>query len=200
MAEIKIEKKKVVWPWVLLAIILLAIIFYYAYDKDEVVTTNDVEKIDQKEETSLNNLALGDATITSINEYNAFVNDESKMDVDHEYSNEALLKLINTTDEVAYDFDVNITADLDAAKDKADYITEDPEKINHADKIKNAGTIITRALAKIQTQKFPELSSEMATVQAAVMDIDIEEETLDQKNDVKAFFKKAGMLLTKMKK
>lgn len=200
MAEIKIEKKKVVWPWVLLAIILLAIIFYYAYDKDEVVTTNDVEKIDQKEETSLNNLALGDATITSINEYNAFVNDESKMDVDHEYSNEALLKLINTTDEVAYDLDVNITADLDAAKDKADYITEDPEKINHADKIKNAGTIITRALAKIQTQKFPELSSEMATVQAAVMDIDIEEETLDQKNDVKTFFKKAGMLLTKMKK
>ena len=200
MAEIKIEKKKVVWPWVLLAIILLAIIFYYAYDKDEVVTTNDVEKIDQKEETSLNNLALGDATITSINEYNAFVNDESKMDVDHEYSNEALLKLINTTDEVAYDLDVNITADLDAAKDKADYITEDPEKINHADKIKNAGTIITRALAKIQTQKFPELSSEMATVQAAVMDINIDEETLDQKNDVKTFFKKAGMLLTKMKK
>ena len=200
MAEIKIEKKKVVWPWVLLAIILLAIIFYYAYDKDEVVTTNDVEKIDQNEETSLNNLALGDATITSINEYNAFVNDESKMDVDHEYSNEALLKLINTTDEVAYDLDVNITADLDAAKDKANYITEDPEKINHADKIKNAGTIITRALAKIQTQKFPELSSEMATVQAAVMDINIDEETLDQKNDVKTFFKKAGMLLTKMKK
>ncbi len=36
MAEIKIEKKKPIWPWILLIIIILAIIAYFVYNNSEI--------------------------------------------------------------------------------------------------------------------------------------------------------------------
>ncbi|SFF91814.1 hypothetical protein SAMN04488033_11441 [Salegentibacter agarivorans] len=49
MAEIKVEKKKPVWPWILLiAIIILGILFYvFAYDDttDDIDDTNDIEEL-----------------------------------------------------------------------------------------------------------------------------------------------------------
>lgn len=35
MAEIKIEKKKPVWPWVILILVVLGIIAYFVYANDE---------------------------------------------------------------------------------------------------------------------------------------------------------------------
>ncbi|PRX51930.1 hypothetical protein [Salegentibacter salegens] len=52
MAELKVEKKKPVWPWILLiAIIILGILFYvFAYDDtnddvDDIDDTNDIEEL-----------------------------------------------------------------------------------------------------------------------------------------------------------
>ncbi|PKD20939.1 hypothetical protein APR41_12960 [Salegentibacter salinarum] len=52
MAEIKVEKKKPVWPWILLiAIIILGILFYvFAYDDtnddvDDIEDTNEIEEL-----------------------------------------------------------------------------------------------------------------------------------------------------------
>lgn len=53
MAEIKVSKKKPVWPWILLIIIILGILVYlFVYDdyNDEVDAYDDVEEI----ETSFN--------------------------------------------------------------------------------------------------------------------------------------------------
>ena len=47
MADIRIEKKKTVWPWILLVIILGVLAFLYFYgstDEDETQTT-EVEEI-----------------------------------------------------------------------------------------------------------------------------------------------------------
>ena len=50
MAEIKIEKKKPIWPWILLAIIIIAVVAFFVYyedgeilDDDEVELNDDVE-------------------------------------------------------------------------------------------------------------------------------------------------------------
>lgn len=46
MADIRIEKKKPVWPWLILIIILAALIFLYFYgsmDTDEIDDTDDTE-------------------------------------------------------------------------------------------------------------------------------------------------------------
>ena len=43
MAEIKIEKRKPVWPWILLILVLAAVLYYFM--------TNDVDETDGEIET-----------------------------------------------------------------------------------------------------------------------------------------------------
>ncbi|MBZ9729346.1 hypothetical protein LB467_06570 [Salegentibacter sp. JZCK2] len=59
MAEIKVEKKKPIWPWILLiAIIILGILFYvFAYDDnnddvDDIDDTDDTDDIEELNDTS----------------------------------------------------------------------------------------------------------------------------------------------------
>lgn len=45
MAEIKIEKKKPVWPWILVGLIILVVIFFlvFANEDDNEIDTDDTE-------------------------------------------------------------------------------------------------------------------------------------------------------------
>ena len=48
MAEIDIEKKKPIWPWILLVLIILAILYFLVFDNEdeEVMDEVDTEQID----------------------------------------------------------------------------------------------------------------------------------------------------------
>ena len=95
MAEIKIEKKKLAWPW-LLAVLVIALLLVgflvfrdlfvnpeVVTEEDSITNTNETDYL----ETNENN----DTVATYIN----FVeNSKEKMSLDHAYTNEALLKLI----------------------------------------------------------------------------------------------------------
>ena len=50
MAEIKIRKKKPVWPWILLVIILAILAFLYYYGS---MAENDDDEIDETDDISL---------------------------------------------------------------------------------------------------------------------------------------------------
>ena len=50
MAEIKIRKKKPVWPWILLVIILAILAFLYFYGS---MAENDDNEIDETDDISL---------------------------------------------------------------------------------------------------------------------------------------------------
>ncbi|UJH91998.1 hypothetical protein LZ575_05060 [Antarcticibacterium sp. 1MA-6-2] len=53
MAEIKIEKKKPVWPWILLALIILGIILYFVFaDNDNEIDDVDENNTEQIEDTT----------------------------------------------------------------------------------------------------------------------------------------------------
>lgn len=55
MAEIKIEKKKPVWPWILLGLIILGVILYFLLaDNDDSMDDmeDDVEAVDTTYQTS----------------------------------------------------------------------------------------------------------------------------------------------------
>ncbi len=194
MAEIKIEKKQNIWPWIALLAGILALLYYlFIYDKgDKVIVDKEVTVIENTNEMS-------DNAVDKVAEYNAFISDGANMDVDHEYSSSALMKLIDATEEVANTLDVDIKADLDMARKNASDITEDPAKLNHADKIKSAGTAIVQALKRVQSEKFPALDSNVKNVQMELDKINPSVATLDQKDAVKGFFNQAGELLTNMK-
>ena len=190
MAEIKIEKKKPVWPWILLALIVLGLIWYIFMRDDDnriedepVVTEQVAEEYDDYSAIAL---------------YSDYIADTDKMGVDHEYSNEALNYLIDAVEEKADMLDVDVKADINEARKNASEITEDPDKLNHANLIKSSGEIIVRALTTLQTAKFPTLTDDVAKVNTAVNEIDASDKTLDQKDKVNNFFKSAESLLLKM--
>jgi len=200
MAEIKIEKKKPIWPWILLAILILAAILYFVFadnyddDIDDDVSTEQVME-DQSDDLDAVAVAQYD---TAVNKYTSYIGDETRMGIDHEYSKGALTLLIDAVQAKADVLDVDVTADLALARERANEVMEDPYEVDHANLIKKSGEIITRALGTLQKAKFPNLTNELSAVEQNLAAISKDEQTLNQKSDVNTFFKAAETLLIKM--
>lgn len=206
MAEIEIKKKQPVWPWILLAIIILAVLYFLFAGNDDQTddvmesTRTETTTTSQKDHQAYNDsIAKYEASDSDIDSYLTYIGDNEKMGMDHEYSNGALTKLIDATKSLGNSLNVDVNADFDSAKEDAASLTEDPYKLDHADKIRDAGRIIVNALKKIQSEKFPDLQANTNEVENALTAIKPATKTLDQKDEVRNFFQKAGDLLTKMK-
>lgn len=124
--------------------------------------------------------------------------DKDKMGLDHEYTNEALSKLIEATNAMAGEVGYEVRADLEKVKEYAEMITKDPFETTHADNIREAANILTKVLQNIQKAKYPGLTNEVAELKNASESIKPGVLTLDQRNEVKTFFSKAADLLKKM--
>ncbi|MDT0675999.1 hypothetical protein [Autumnicola musiva] len=200
MAEIEIEKKKPVWPWILLAVLIIAaILYFFVFSNEEEANPTEEITTEQVTEEEPNNMQSNNTgNISAVEEYSNYI-DDPDMGLDHEYANGALLELITAVQATADNANVDVDADISEAKSKAQDITEDPLELTHADKIKNSGEIIVRALQTIQTQEFPDLQEEFNEVETALGQIQPGQETLNQKDAVKGFFDKAEELLISMK-
>jgi hypothetical protein len=190
MTEIKIEKKKPVWPWILgLAILVFLIYFLAIYDRPDM-------KEAPPQTTSLIDVKENNVTVA---EFVRFAEEDSKdMGVDHVYTNEALLKLIEAINAMAAEINFDVKADLDKAREYAKVITEDEFKASHANSIRNAADILTDALQRMQQARYPELTNEASELRKAAGSIKPDVLTLDQKDEVKGFFGQAADLLKKM--
>ncbi|MBU3926824.1 MAG: hypothetical protein KKB74_03385 [Bacteroidetes bacterium] len=199
MAEIKIEQKKQIWPWLLVGLVIAALLVYFLVFRDpgkikEAVT--EADDITNTNEPDLLGVNENNATVAA---YVNFVdNNKEKMGLDHEYTNEALLKLIEATNAMADEVGYEVRADLDKAKEYAKMITEDPFETTHADNIRKADDIITNVLQNIQKAKYPGLANEVEALRSASESIKPGVLTLDQKDAVKNYFAKASDLLQKM--
>ena len=199
MAEIKIEKKKLAWPW-LLAVLVIALllvgflVFRDLFVNPEVVTEED--SITNTNETHyLETNENNDTVATYIN----FVeNSKEKMSLDHAYTNEALLKLIEATNAMANEVGYDIQADLEKVREYANMISKDPFETTHADNIRKAADILTNVLQNIQKEKYPGLVDNISAVKSASTSIKPGILTLNQKDEVKNYFAKTAELLQKM--
>ena len=210
MAEIKIEKKKPIWPWIILVLVILAIVYFFwannddepDYMEDDIIMqdsiqTDENDRIDTADTTLYSGKYGTVLNEKSVSDYLTYI-DNPNMGLEHEYTNGALVHLISATEAEANNLNVDISANLDKARENASFITKDPKSLEHADKIKNASMEIATALKTIQEQKFNDLNQQANDVKAAAEKINVKTQTLEQKNDVKEFFEKAGMLLQKM--
>jgi hypothetical protein len=199
MAEIKIEKKKTIWPWIILGILLLLAVFYFTSKETAVIEENEpVEEVYQEPIEEVENEEYVAASEAALIEYSDYIGNTGKMGIDHEYSNGALMYLINAVEAKANELNIDIEADLEEARKNAEIITDEPESLNHANLIKDSGMIISRALTTIQKSEYPNLTTEASDVEMAVSKIKKDEQTLNQKDDVNRFFKSAETLLEKM--
>ncbi|MGB5941934.1 MAG: hypothetical protein WBG71_03570 [Leeuwenhoekiella sp.] len=201
MADINIEKKKTIWPWILIGVLILLAVLYFALlaDDDDVetddITTEEVMVEEEMEEMDNTTTAMQTGAIAT---YSEFVGMTGDMGIDHEYSNQALLYLIEAVNEKATAQNVNIEADLGVARANANTITKDPMSVEHADLLKESFEIINRAISKIQMQSFPNLESQVTSLEEEVASIDPADQTLNQKAAVNTYFKEAADVLNKM--
>lgn len=212
MAEIKVEKKKPVWPWILLGLIILGIILYFLFangdtddvddmDRNQVTdTTNQTNQTTDRDTATWNNNQneTNTANSQSVSRYISHVGDTQRMGIEHEYTNNALTHLVNAVEYKAREQNVNIDTDLQEIKNEAQNITRNPQATDHANSIKNAGSKIADALQKIQQEKFPDLSQDVEDVRTAAQEIETSTLTLDQKDQINGFFNEAADVLRKM--
>ncbi len=194
MAEIKIEKKKPVWPWVLLVLIVLGLIIYFlAFNESEEESTIIPTDTEVSESTQVN------PDNSTVNDYVEFINnDPDQMGLDHEYTNEALRKLTDATEAIANEVDYDVEGDIQSVRDYAQKVTQDPFETTHANSIKSAADILANVLQNIQQADYPGLNNQAQNVRNAASAITPEELTLDQKEAVKNFFREAANLLEQM--
>lgn len=209
MAEIKIEKKKPIWPWIILALIILALLYFFVFANDDDVTDDVDDNTEQVvwdedstttdwDDDTTTNWDNDSLSMTGVAGYMAYIDNDAKMGVDHEYTNNALMKLIEAVEAKASEVNYDVTADMQAARKDAEKITNDPTAVNHAGTIKDAGNKIATALSKMQKDKFPNLTSDVEEVKKAVENINPDTQTLNQKDQINEFFEEAGEVLEKM--
>ena len=195
MTEIKIEKKKSLFLWILLILGIIAALFFLFFRNNEMRNENTDEKTEindvDKKSTVLEN--------TAVKTYIAFIEDSStNMNLDHDYTSEAINKLANAVEEKADEIGFDLKNDINEAKKFSVEITDDKMATNHADKIRNAADILSSSLKNMQNDKFPNLNTEANDVKSAAAKINPANLTLDQKDAVKTFFNKSAELLKKM--
>ena len=203
MTEIKIEKKKPMWPWILLAIGVIAALIYFLVFHSYNDEINEVPETTELENTMKN---ANETDLISVNENNSTVaayitfveKANNSMSLDHEYTNEALLKLIEATEAMAAEVGFDVQADIEKVKKYAEMILKDPLETTHANNIRKADDVLANILQNIQKAKYPGLTNEVAELKDASEAIKPDVLTLDQKNEVKTFFSKAAILLKKM--
>lgn len=188
------NKKKLIWPWILLVILVGIAIYFFAFREDGV----DEKPMEQAVENP-ERVVLNDESISTIEDYEMYVKEDKDMGLDHEFTHTALSKLIAAVGASAEALELDVSSDLNEASQNADDITKDPLSLDHADKIRKAGDLIVRALDKIQSEKYPDMGEEMDAVRAASQNIMADSMTLDQREDVKEFFQTTMRLLSKMK-
>lgn len=196
MAEIKIEKKAPIWPWILLILVVIGVLIYlFAFNGDRDKSEDRTEQ-KTEESTEIRQVAPNNSTVST---YVNFIKENpDQMGLDHDFTNEALLKLTNATSAMANEIGYDIQKDLEAVRTHAEKISRDPYETTHANSIRKSAEILATVLQNIQQKAFSGLASEANEVKNAATAIDPDILTLDQKEDVKNFFKESADLLEKM--
>jgi hypothetical protein len=201
MAEIKIEQKKQVWPWLLAGLIIAALVIYFLMfrDNDKVNTIEVVTEEDYISGTNDTNLLGVKENNSTVAAFVRFVeNDTNRINLNLEYTNEALLKLTAATNAMAGEIGYDVRADLDKVKESAIQIAIEPFETSLAKNMRNATDNSTTALQNMQLAKYPWLSDEVDELKNASTAINPLALTHVQKESVMNFFAKAADILDKM--
>lgn len=212
MAQIRIEEKTTgggsIWPWIIGLLLLGLIIWGVAEafeEADEEVYTEEVIEDDEVVAPVATDVDdYEDADYARDREaYLLSTEDlEGEMGLGHEFSHRVLTELAQATTSLAQDKGLN----EGAMRDKSDRvmalandITEDPMAGDHADKIKMAAMLITEMLEEIDKEAYNGASAaDLSTLREEAQAIDGTTLTLEQKADVRSFFRQARMVIERM--
>ncbi|MGK2863091.1 MAG: hypothetical protein ACSLE0_14245 [Chitinophagaceae bacterium] len=155
--------------------------------------------------TNKNTKSMGSTDLINVRENNSivaayisYVNDNNTMVPDHQYINNALVKLADASNAMAGEAKYTITGDLNMAKMNANKITQDPNETNHSDNIRKSADILAGVLQNLQMSKYSTLTSQAAELKNVAASIKPDILAHHQKDAIMSFFTKSASLLERM--
>lgn len=211
MAEIKIEKKAPIWPWILLVILIIAIIVYFVYNNDKngnVIYDNEMnnETIDTISNTyneGLGTIAPYLGSNSVVQQFENSVTDSTRIGVDSMYTKTAIVNLARVVAIKADELDLQPSMALENLKYYSDpsYVTTDTDIPVDKDIYSNFKTVskdIVTVLKSIQTNKYPSLEDDVLELKQTSSKIDTNMATKAQQITVQTFFSKAKKVVNDM--
>lgn len=229
MAEIRIEEKKTSWLPILLGVLALLLIGGIAYalvtnndDRADRVTAVDQDNTtviaDANEEIpgTIKPVAVSeddfdpawdgseaDYETNYIFYLSSLDKVDAEMGLDHEYSKVALLALANSIVALARENglseEVSIEASSQLLRQNAMDLTKNWRSTQHADMIRDAAMTAVEVIDEIQNVNFPNMDNEVAALEEQAKSIKAGTLTLEQKGEVKKFFRMAADVLGSMR-
>jgi phenylalanyl-tRNA synthetase alpha subunit len=194
MARIDIERKRSpVWPWIL-GVILVVVLVWILIDTNEREETTDVTTVVTEP---------GEESGITSDEVQTFLNtiaDTSALGMQHEYTSNTIQQMSDALEYIADNSkaDVEIQSTVAELNTKADNITRDPESTEHADKIKDAFVTTSDLISQLQESIYPDLNQEAQDVEQAAQNVNGEELTLSQKDEIHTFFQETAQVVRAM--
>ena len=209
MAEIKIEKKKPVWPWIIVILIVLGVILYFVYGDKDAQDDDNLRMADETEDARLKDRAVTDQTDVYDEQTDTLqantaipaglttaISDTTRLGSDPQYTQDAIQQLKNAIQAKAAIINVKLNDNL-FETGNAD---EQPSRLNTASmatNLKKEGNNIVSALEKMQQEKYPNLSSDVERLKESVSEIGTSDSS-QQSGTINSFFKQSVQLLQKM--
>lgn len=219
MAEIKIEKKKPIWPWILVGLIILGVAIYFIADNgpgDREQSAYGTERNEGMNRTQDNTSGNGiteerdntrlkrstqAATVAgdpAVNAYVTFVREDIKgenLKDNQEKVRQAFMHLTDACEAKAKQVGYN-SANLNTVREQTEQLTSGDA--GNSQNIRATADILSTELANIQKSGFPDLDKEASKLKEASAEISPDEPISEQSQEVKSFLTEAADLLEDM--
>ncbi|WP_066218933.1 hypothetical protein [Formosa haliotis] len=213
MAEIKIEKKKPIWPWILGLIVVLGIIsflFYATNNNDDYmddINTNQpvmTDTISDNSNSSYNNAPSSNTTTkykpssTYLVNVEESLKDSMKLGTDYIYTAKAFYNLANASASKAVETNLynstslkNLESELIQFK-SAQMGQEDFSKLD----LKTLSSEITAVISEIQNKNAPNLDKEVSNLKTVSNELNASTDWAKQQKNIQDYLNTAYEILT----
>lgn len=207
MVDIRVEKKKPVWPWVLAGIVLLGIVAWLLVgngdNEMEDLAAVDTEMNDRENENPGENRPNEEGVMGggAVAEYITFVENEGNVGLEHEYTHQALTRLSRALDELSgrHGVDKNLEPELTKIRQQADQIMVETTSTKHSNKIRDAFTSVANVVKTIQQKSFPDKTQVSTELKNAAEKVKADKMATDQATEIKGFFDEAADALKELR-
>ena len=214
MAEIKIEKKKPVWPWILLGVLIIGIIAYvlvnnndddFSDDSDDYMS-NEIEDTRKDSTDTYNSRSTiynpdddYEDSKNSMAELMIVMKDSTRFGTDSTFTKEAFQKLAKVTVEKAKEFNIETSTALSSLElntSMTSSSTTDHTKLNT--QIKSMSDNITSVIEAIQKKQMPNKETGVSKLKQTSAKLNTTTDLAKQQANIQMFMRQAHDLLHNM--
>lgn len=207
MAEIEIEKKKPLWPWIaaVVAILLIILIIFFLAGDDDDRQDDRIEEVEFRQRDRQENREFTYPE-NAVGQYLFFMEEEYRLATGEEGSRKAMEKLAAAVEQKARDLREDPGEELkEIGPDTATTtrITSQSSSDTTAramtrEEFQRKGTIIVNALEELQQMHFPELSEEIKALRADLNAAGAKDQEKRKPEAIEDFFEQAAEVLRSM--